>query len=357
MLSEEDLALLYSDADETFIWEARAALDTGAAFLPVEVKPGADLSLHVNSVIRGGGSCSMPPLPAGDHLLRARYVLDAGLDTEKSYDLGQFFYSSAQVSHGLLDEARVELYDESIVLTQDGPNTTYQVAAGTVVTSKVRGIILSAWPQARIAITESSKTLRSTMDWEPKATWLEIINDLLDSINYFGLFVDQRSVFTAKPYVDPAKRGVAWEFVDNENCVHLPEFMEDHDTFAVPNKVLALPRSDGESTPLDPVVVTNENAASPYSYQARGRWIRLLLEDVEAADQATLLGRAKRSLSEATSVGQTLSIAHAFIPGLSLNDVVWFSDKETRGYYVIAGQELKMETPLLVKSSLRRVDV
>lgn len=248
----------------------------------------------------------------------------------------------------------IELYDKLQILVDDKVESTFSVAAGTNVTTQIKGL-LSAAGEVKDAVTPSDAELRTSMVWEADTTKLQVINDLLAAINYFSLWVDGYGVFHGTPYIEPAARGIAWSFKDDSNSIYSPNFFNDRDDFSVPNKVQLVSTSDGE-TPALTAEATNEDPNSRYSYNQRGRWITMTELDVEAASQFTLNTLAQRRLIELSNVSSTFDISHALLP-LELNSAVEFirDTEDIRTTAVVQKMSFSTGVGEQVKTTIREV--
>ncbi|NUT06628.1 MAG: hypothetical protein HOV76_24440, partial [Hamadaea sp.] len=218
----------------------------------------------------------------------------------------------------------VELQSLLTVLEEDQVEQTYALAAGTVVTTAVRSLIAEAGGTggARVAGTDSDETLRSALVWEAGTSRLRIINDLLDAINYFALWVDGQGTYRLDPYVLPTQRGSSWDFRDDATGIYSPAFTHTRDLFAVPNKVVGISPGYGDAPALTSVA-TNEDPASPFSRPSRGRWITQVDTNVEATSQQVLDAIVARRLAELSQVSSSVDITHWPVP-LSPNDLTTF---------------------------------
>jgi hypothetical protein len=225
----------------------------------------------------------------------------------------------------------VELHDKCALLDSDiwtdidGVPATYIALVGEQVLELIRDLI-EATGEATTAIeADASLLVTSTLTWDVGTTRLRIINDLLDAAGYFSLWVDGWGNFRATPYTTPASRAprfsVMAPFEVGATSLWAPEWTADEDIYAVPNRVVAVSQGDGDTAALTSTA-TNTDPLSPYSSVSRGRWITLVETGVEAVDQAALDTYAARRLTEVTSVTSTLTIKHAPLPGLNVNDVV-----------------------------------
>lgn len=284
---------------------------------------GGSLAFNVNAVIRGGGSLEYQGDPVDwiNHRVQPWYKIEAAGQVVE-WPLGVFIPATPGASYG--DGATsisIALYDKLHILDEDKLEYTYAAPKGANVTDRVRSIIKGAG-ETKIAITDSESTLSNGMVWDVGTSKLRIINDLLGSINYFSLWVDGHGTFRADPYISPRDRPIAFGFVDDEHGIYDPNFVHEQDLFNIPNKVVCIGQSDG-NVPAKIGIATNEDPASPYSYQSRGRWITRTEEGVEATSQGVLNALARRYLAEGRLAGSTFEFEHAPIQ-IDLNDSVGF---------------------------------
>jgi hypothetical protein len=136
----------------------------------------------------------------------------------------------------------------------------------------------------------------------------------------------------------------------------------DRDSFDVPNKVIAIQAADGGDAAAITGVWTNEDPDSPYSYQARGRWIPHTIDSVECPDGTTaeikafLEGRARATLIQMSAVQAQIKVEHLPIP-VRVSDVLQFAHTEARidSRYVITRIELDATPIGLMRSTLQEV--
>ena len=283
---------------------------------------GGEFTFNVNAEVRGGGSVEYggAPIDWNVHRIQPWYRTESGGLVEE-WPLGVFLVATP--STGYFDGGKtvsLELYDKTLILSDYLVQKSYRVNAGTNVIAAVRSALAAAG-QTRTAIENSSKTLATSMVWPAGTSMMRIINDLLETVNYFSIWVDGDGVFRTSPYLAPQDRGMAWEFVDNSSSIYSPEFTHDFDTFKVPNRVVLVGQSDGDTEA--PVVYANDLGTGPFSQSTRGRVITRFEEGQEAADTATLQSIAERLLQASQQVGSTYQIKHASIP-IELNSVVAF---------------------------------
>lgn len=310
------------------------------------------LTLNVNRPIRGGGKITIidePDITWTSHRLRMWFQAD---DSEP-ISLGVFVPTSPDATRGDgTVETIVDFHDKLIIPSQDAVDETFSIAAGSIITDVVTEVIESTGENA-LAITESAATASSSMTWAAGTSKLRIINDLLAYINYFSLAVDRNGVFVSRPYAKPASRPVARIFARGKDSVHVRQWVRSQDLFSVPNKVILVTSGSEDAEALSGTY-SNTVADSPYSYQARGRWITHVETGVEAADEATLDSLAERRLISLSSPSATISISHLHVP-LELNDVVRFITSETDVLAVVERMDVKLTPGSLVRAIWREV--
>lgn len=288
--------------------------------------------------------------------LTARFRPSVTIDGYGTTTLGVFLVSEAPEAWG--DTGRVwsvKLLDKCTILDQDAVGAAYTLDAGTVVTTAIVTLIQSTG-ETNIAITPSAATLLNPLVWPAGTTKLQIVNDLLSTINYFSLFCNGDGQYRGEPYVKPASRPTVWDFLDGSDCIYVPGLTKDVDLFAIPNKVIAITQGNGSTAALVSTA-TNTDPTSPYSTVGRGRTITYVATGVEAADQATLDAFASRRLIELTAPTASIDIQHAFVPALAFNRAVRFrrqpADIDAR--HVVGKTEVSLDPTALVKSTLTEV--
>ena len=270
------------------------------------------------------------------------------------WPLGVFLLASpSRLTDGKSVQRRIEMYDKLLVLAQDKIEASYTIAAGTRATVAARTIIQEAG-ETRINITPSDEELQSANSWPPGTTRLQIVNDLLSSINYFSLYADGNGNYRGEPYVPPGQRAPVWEFADNQEGLYLPGVGVDADYFNVPNKVILTVSNPDDALLVS--IVTNEDTTSPFSYQSRGRWITDYRQEEDATSQAVLDAKAARILAESMQVTEAVSYDHAWLP-IGLNDAVKFTNRrlELSASYSVISQDYALKAGELIKAKIRRV--
>lgn len=316
------------------------------------------IDFNVNRVIRGGGNAVIN-LSRDISWERARLKISRGISTPD----GDLMYGCGVFRPLVGDEdwtaqgatVNVPLLDKTSFLDELQLEQTYSLPVEYQATQAIRELLLEAG-EPRFSVVESDRALSSPMSWNAGTSYLRVINNLLDSLGYFSLWMDGDGVFRADPYILPEDRPVTFNFRNDRRSIISPEFSILQAPYKVPNKVIAVSKVEGEEPQLISVV-TNENPDSPYSYQARGnKWRTFTLDEVEATTQEALDDIAVKKLISLTSAARGVEFEHGWLP-LNLNQVLGWAN--TRAgvdlYGTLVSWEMELRESTLVKSKLTEV--
>lgn len=285
---------------------------------------GGDAEIVAQSVLGGSGKLTLDHRRDIDwmsHRVRATY--HSGTD---SWPVGTYLLTSPTENHTAFGVSYdVGLLTKMNVISEDTVEDRYSLPAGTLVVPTVVALIESTG-ETRIAVTDSESELTAGLTWEAGTSKLTIINDLLQAAGYWSLWCDGSGLFRVEPYADPASRPVSFEFAHGEQSLHFPEWGREQNHTSVPNRFVAIGQGDEENPPLVGVA-TNEDPSSPYSYQARGRWITATEEGVEGDTQNVFDRYAARKLQDAMNPVARLTVTHAMLD-LNPNALVAFTPED-----------------------------
>lgn len=272
-------------------------------------------SLELNANTRLGASGSLELLhdrgvDFQKHRLKVSY--NPGVEGVDGWDLGVFLFAEPSLDHEATHSTiSVKLISKLAVVDEDSTVQSYSVAKGQNLVAEA-AILLRSVGETRLSVQDNDLTARESIQFGAGESILTVVNELLDAAGYWSLSTDGGGSYRLEPYVLPSARPIVWDFQAGELAVHAPQWSRDQDISSVPNRVIC--RTSGEDeTPALVGVAENTNAASPFSYQARGRWVTRVY-DVEAAGQAEINQLAQRRLIQAGYPVGTISIQHAPVP-------------------------------------------
>jgi hypothetical protein len=246
---------------------------------------------------------------------------------DDSWPVGTYLLTSPTEKHtGTVLGYEVGLLTKMIILDEDKVEERFSLDVGDPVLPAVLGLIESTG-ETRIAVTPSDSVRTAAYTAEAGTSKLAIINELLGSIGYWALWCDGSGQFRVEPYVDPALRRVAFEFVHGAQSLHFPDWDREQNLSDVPNRIILTTRGD-QDTPGLVGVAKNEDPTSPFSFQARGnRWIGPPAETVEAESQAVIDQLAGRKLADLMNPVSRLKVTHAML-NLDPNQLVGFTPED-----------------------------
>lgn len=271
--------------------------------------------------------------------------------------------------------AKIELYDKLILPSQESYVNTSYIGGGRFPLGEAANILYWCGISKNdmlIDDVKASQALETALVWEAGTSKLDMINDLLDVIQYRSLWVDVNGKFRFSNWVVPSKRPLEYHFRDNNSSIYLSDFSIEQDFYDIPNVIIAISKTSGQSAAYS-VQVINDSADSPFSVQNRGgRKIIRVDRNVDVSEgpeeesedarrirvTAELKAYANRILSENLRKAEVLKIKHALVPDLYLNDRVIF-ENETNGIiaktYTITNMRINLSPGGLVETTLREV--
>lgn len=251
-----------------------------------------------------------------------------------------------------LMQGSVKIMDKNLVLDQDADPGSFSVDKGDYVYDIVRHLILQAG-ETNISIQDTDERLAAPIVWEPGTSKLQIINDLLSTIN-FRLFVDGNGQYQIAEVVPLERRGVAWTFRQGQDSLHIPRWTRSDDWTDTPNRVVMISQGDDENEALMSVA-ENTNPDSKFSYQRRGnRWITHTETDVQVTSQEVLDNLARMRLGGLATSYANMSVEHAMLD-LWPEDRVVLETDVYRAHAEVRSFQVAMKPGALVQATWREI--
>ena len=227
------------------------------------------------------------------------------------WPLGVFVLSSPQRTDvGSAIERRVEAYDLNQLLKADRISEALYFPAGTRYVDAVLSVLAGAG-QYRAAITQSEKVLRADAEYQVGKTRLEIINGLLEAINYTPIHPDETGIFSAVPIRDPEISDIEYLYTTEEYSVIRSGTVEENDYFETPNVFIGFVSNPDYLAMVS--VWENDDPTSPLSTVNRNRVaVEQQLNDI--ADQAELDAYVRRWAESASIAPHDIVLPTALMP-------------------------------------------
>jgi hypothetical protein len=236
----------------------------------------------------------------GGDLLRP-YVVISGGGVSARWNLGVYHPSTPTWP---LDQSpptfEVEGYDILLRLAQP-VGSSYSILAGETYLGKVEQLLQQrGYGQYLIDPDRAATVSPTSRVWafDPQTTWLTVVNDLLASVGYAGIWSDWDGRLRCEPYQTPLDRSPEWYYTDAAAITMLSTKRSvDHDFFAAPNRWIAYRSNlvEGE-TPVEGngiYTFTNDGVGETSVQARRGLVITRPPEGFDVADQQALIAQAQ----------------------------------------------------------------
>lgn len=273
-------------------------------------------------------------------------------DKWDEYPLGVFLLStpSKHIDDGIITR-NIEAYDQLQILKEDSVTGNFLIATGTLFIDAVKSILDSAGIK-HYNITYTDLQFPVDREWEGGTSKLEIINEILEAMNYQSLWFDENGYAIVHPYERADIRTATHIYRDDENSILLPAIEETYDLFSVPNRfILVVSEPD---MPEMKSIYTNDNPDSPTSTINRGRVITNYIK-ADAPDQETLDALAERAAYKASQVYQTIDLDTRLMPTHSHNDIILLETNGQEFKYEEIAWNIDLQIGSTMKHTLRRI--
>lgn len=251
-------------------------------------------------------------LPFGYAVLRPYYTLYDGV-TRARFNLGAYFTDTPARP---LAEKPVT-YDiqctDILSALSNGLGDAFSLPAGTNYLDAVEDILIAQGFRQYIFDRQSSAVLPSDRAWpfDEQTTWLSVVNDLLASIGYAGIWSDWEGRLRCHPYTSPRLRTAEWSYdTDPETSMLSTERSEWFDYQNAPNSWVFVRSNsiDGAQPVTGNGVFRYDNTRDgPTSQEARRRTIVKKVM-VDAADQASLEAAAMRTIDADMQIPRKITV-------------------------------------------------
>lgn len=278
----------------------------------------------------------------GAQLVRPYMILSNGQITAR-WNLGVYMLTTPVVRYGSSPRTyEAQGYDRLMLLNRE-VGVAYSVASGTT----YRQALLNAFSAAGltgvyIEGSAADNTLPATRSWplvakdeadqdqtDTPATWLRVINDLLQAINFRGVWCNEDGIFQCVAYQEPAVR--APEFSFDANDEHISIVGEDReqvqDAWSTPNKWVFRWKNGGTGIEGDGIYTVDESDTVNGDRLGRTlEWVSVI--DYEAASQAKLVELGNRRVAADKRVVTTYELTTGTFPPAGHADIYTYADNE-----------------------------
>jgi hypothetical protein len=246
----------------------------------------------------------------------------------------------------------IEAYDRTIILSEDGFEAPYYIAAGEKYIDAVVDILVSAGI-TNVVISDYSETrLPADREFDVGTTKLEAANALLSEISYNPVYcdVEGRFVIEAHKEISPARIDFTYR-ADDMSTIGLNTESET-DYYQVPNVFIATCTNPDLDVDYRSVYI-NDNPASAYSTVRRGRRIiSEIYQPEQIAGQEELDAYIRREAYERIqAAGETITFATALMPVHGRADTIALQHPDASGTF----REIAWTLPLEAGGEMEHV--
>jgi hypothetical protein len=267
------------------------------------------------------------------------------------YPLGVFLIcspsrniSSIKVTRDITCYSKLQLLDDDKVLER------HFVPAGTNVINEIIRLLGTN----SYSLSPNTLTTSTNREWEIGTPKLDIINDLLATINYISLLVDNQGKFTANPYVLPTDRVFTITYEEGFDSILIPDMIEDFDLFSVPNIFVRYSNNPDINPPLR-VVYENNNPSSVTSTVKRKRPIVDAAEVTDVADLQTLTDICKKDAYNSSNKYTHLEFKTGINPVHGYLDCLWVKCGDINAKYIETSWNMDLKVGGKMNHVARRV--
>jgi hypothetical protein len=264
----------------------------------------------------------------GGDLLRPYIVISDGGSLSARFNLGVYHPVAPEWP---LEESPptfdVEGYDILLRLNQP-VGDAFSIAAGQSYLVAVETILLArGYTQYLIDWTKADTVAPTSRVWafSDNVTWLTVVNDMLGSIGYSGIWSDWDGRLRVEQYTNPAERGYEWVYTDDQATTMMSARRTvSYDYFSAPNRWVILQSNVVEgATPVEGAGLYTyvNDSVGDTSVQARRGLVITRVEGVDVADQSSLIARAQSIIDADMTIPTLIRVE------VSPNPLHWHFDR------------------------------
>lgn len=227
------------------------------------------------------------------------------------YPLGKFIISPSFSLDGSEKEVSINGYDLAKIASEDKITKRLVQSANSFYSNEVEKMLLELYP--RCSVKTSFLKRANAFEWSPGTSKLQVINDILTSMNYYPLHFDEYGIPIGAPYVFPESQPIDMYYKTDKKSIVLPNANLSSNRFEIPNKVVRYV----ENTDCDYMISTyvNDDPKDKLSTVSRGRCIVDVKSVSDIASQEELDNYTKRCAVASMAVSDVIAFKTLNMPG------------------------------------------
>lgn len=244
----------------------------------------------------------------------------------------------------------VEAYDETMILKQAAFTERTNYTAGTRYLTVINSM-LTACGFARVIEDPTEAVLATDIEVAPGRTYLEVINEFLDGINYEHVHADGNGNIYVQAVQD--KQTADHIYSDKKNMSIIPPITRTTDIYSLPNVItgmVSLPEID------EPLVYTRENVNpdSKISIPSRGYKVVKIYNLSNSADESTLKDYVDQKYYEFSQITEKVEIVTEVEGNHLFGDTVQLDTNLIAGLYDETEWEIRFDSDGTMRHALER---
>ena len=249
--------------------------------------------------------------------IRAEMILDG-----VTYPLGIFLPSTVQERVDTSTKfLQIEAYDLCWMVKDYATATAPYCAVNSYYIQTIQSFLLSAGVSQTLA-TASALKIGEQRAWDAGTSYLDIVNGLLEEINYKPLWFNAQGLAVMEPKQEPTAANIRHVLSNADvRSMILPQITRETDVYDAPNVFICFCANPDRSTNRV-ATATNNNVNSPLSVPRRGRSIVKIVKLNYIANQTELQAYADNLVLESMYAGETIEITTGLFPGFGVGDIV-----------------------------------
>lgn len=256
----------------------------------------------------------------GADLVRPYLVMSDGTNTAR-FNMGVYMPNTP--AHPLDEDTPVfDVTGHDILLRlRQKVGDAYGIAAGTNYLTEVEQILQGQGiTQYVIDPTAANVVAPTSRAWafDGELTWLALVNDLLGSIGYQGVYSDWDGRIRCHAYQLPIERPAEWTYtMDKPTTLLGREKSIEHDFFEAPNRWVVYRSNMAEgSTPTegDGIYTFTNQSNGETSVDARNGLVQTRVESRDVADQAALVAETLKLVAADMEIPTVVNVPVAPMP-------------------------------------------
>lgn len=244
----------------------------------------------------------------------------------------------------------IEAYDETMILKQAAFTERTNYVTGTRYLNVINSM-LTACGFSRVIEDPTDAVLATDVEIAPGRTYLDVINEFLDGINYEHVHADGNGNIYVQAIQN--KQTTDHIYSDKKNMSIIPPITRTTDIYSLPNVItgmVSLPEMD------EPLVYTRENVNpdSKISIPSRGYKVVKIYNLSNSADENTLKDYVDQKYYEFSQITEKVEIVTEVEGNHLFGDTVQLDTNLIAGLYDETEWEIRFDSDGTMKHALER---